>query len=299
MEKVVLKATKRDVAGKQVNALRRSGKLPAVIYGKHTEPINISLDAHSASLALAKLTSSSIVTVDVDGKEYPTLVREKQRDFIKNRLLHVDFLAVSLTERIRAEVALRFTGVSAAVKDFNAILVHNLEQFHVECLPTDLPEYIEIDISRLARPGDGLRVRDIAVAEKVEGILKEFNIHYTTAIISAHRNPNKIKKFVRSSEEEGYSLIVAIAGLAAHLPGVVASMTVLPVIGVPVQTGPLNGMDALYSIVQMPSGVPVASVGIGNASNAALLAVEMLGIANPNLRVKMREFRKRFGDDES
>jgi 5-(carboxyamino)imidazole ribonucleotide mutase len=140
---------------------------------------------------------------------------------------------------------------------------------------------------------------DIAVAEKVEGILKEFNIHYTTAIISAHRNPNKIKKFVRSSEEEGYSLIVAIAGLAAHLPGVVASMTVLPVIGVPVQTGPLNGMDALYSIVQMPSGVPVASVGIGNASNAALLAVEMLGIANPNLRVKMREFRKRFGDDES
>ena len=128
MEKVVLKATKREVAGKGVKALRRSGVLPAVIYGKHTEPINISLDAHSASMKLAKMSSSTIVTLDVDGKEYPALVREKQRDFIKNRLLHVDFMAVSLTERIRASVTLHFLGVSSAVKDYNAIMVHNLEQ---------------------------------------------------------------------------------------------------------------------------------------------------------------------------
>ena len=98
MEKVVIKATKRDVIGKQVRALRREGKMPAVIYGRRTEPISISLDAHTASLALAKLTSSSLVTIDVDGTEYPALVREKQRDYIKNRLLHVDFLAVSLDE---------------------------------------------------------------------------------------------------------------------------------------------------------------------------------------------------------
>lgn len=167
MEKVVLKADKRDVTGKQVKAMRREGKLPAVIYGRHTEPINISLDAHSASLALAKLSASSIVTIDLDGTEYPTLVREKQRDFIKNRLLHVDFLAVSLTEKLRADVSLRFTGVSTAVKDYNAILVHNLEQFHVECLPADLPEYIEVDISSLARPGDGIRVKDVPVSDKI------------------------------------------------------------------------------------------------------------------------------------
>ena len=139
---------------------------------------------------------------------------------------------------------------------------------------------------------------DISIAEKAEAMLKEFGVLYDTVIISAHRNPNKIKNFVRASEEKGYSLIIAIAGLAAHLPGVIASMTTLPVIGVPVETGPLNGQDALYSIVQMPPGIPVASVGIGNASNAALLAVEMLGIANPKLREKMREYRKRFGDDE-
>ncbi|NWG35835.1 MAG: 50S ribosomal protein L25 [Chloroflexi bacterium] len=167
MEKVVLKASKRDVAGKQVKALRREGKLPAVIYGKHTEPINISLDAHSASLALAKATSSSIVILDVDGKEYPALVREKQRDFIKNRLLHVDFLAVSLTEKLRATVSLHFVGVSTAVKDYAAVLVHNLEQFHVECLPTDLPEHIVVDISLLARVGDIIRVRDVAVSDNI------------------------------------------------------------------------------------------------------------------------------------
>ncbi len=167
MEKVVIKATKRDVAGKQVNALRRSGQLPAVIYGKHTEPINVSLDAHSASLALAKLSSSTIVTIEVDGKEYPTLVREKQRDFIKNRLLHVDFLAVSLTEKLRATVSLQFVGVSTAVKDYSAVMVHNLEQFHVECLPADLPEHIVVDIAQLARVGDAIRVRDVAVSDKI------------------------------------------------------------------------------------------------------------------------------------
>jgi large subunit ribosomal protein L25 len=167
MEKVVLNATKRDVVGKQVKALRREGKLPAVIYGRHTEPVNINLDAHSASLALAKLTSSSLVTIKVDGTEYPALVREKQRDYIKNRLLHVDFLAVSMTELLRTSVNVHFVGVSPAVKDFNAVLVKNLEQLEVECLPTDLPEAIEVDISALARPGEGIRVRDVQVSDKV------------------------------------------------------------------------------------------------------------------------------------
>ena len=167
MEKVVIKATKRDVVGKQVKALRRAGQLPAVIYGRHNEPINVSLDAHSASLALVKVTSSSLVTLDVDGTEYPVLVREKQRDYIKNRLLHVDFLAVSLTEKLRTAVSLNFVGMSLAVKDFGAVFVHNLEQFHVECLPTDLPERIDVDISSLARVGDGIRVRDVVVPDSI------------------------------------------------------------------------------------------------------------------------------------
>jgi len=167
MEKVTLNATKRDVVGKQVKALRRAGKLPAVIYGRHTEPVNINLDAHTASLSLGKLTPSSLVTIIVDGTEYPSLVREKQRDYIKNRLLHVDFLAVSMTELLRTNVNVHFVGVSPAVKDFNAVLVKNLEELEVECLPTDLPESIEVDISAMTKPGEGIRVRDVQISDKI------------------------------------------------------------------------------------------------------------------------------------
>jgi len=167
MEKVVLKATRRDVVGKQVKALRREGKLPAVIYGRHTDPINVNLEAHSAAIALAKLTSSSLVTINVEGTEHLALVREKQRDYIKNRLLHVDFLAVSLSEKLRTTVPVHFVGISLAVKDFNAVMVHNLEEVEVECLPNDLPERIDVDISSLNRPGEGIRLRDVHVSDKV------------------------------------------------------------------------------------------------------------------------------------
>src|SRR5688500_15760746 len=137
MEKVVLKAEKRDITGKQVGALRRNGMLPAVIYGRHVEPIAIMLDAHKAGLTLAKLSSSSLVTIAVDGKEFPTLVREKQRNFIKGNLTHVDFLAVDLTENIRASIRIHFVGVSGAVKDYNAVLVHGLDLIDVVCLQID------------------------------------------------------------------------------------------------------------------------------------------------------------------
>lgn len=139
---------------------------------------------------------------------------------------------------------------------------------------------------------------DIPVAEKAEVTFREFGVEFETLIISAHRNPNKIRKFSLSAHEQGFSLIIAIAGLAAHLPGVIASMTTLPVIGVPVESGPLNGQDALYSIVQMPSGIPVACVGIGNSKNAALLAVQILSCADPSLFKKMQDYRKQFGDDD-
>lgn len=138
---------------------------------------------------------------------------------------------------------------------------------------------------------------DSALADKAVAVLDEFGVEHTIHVISAHRNPNKIKNFARTLEAQGYGTVIAIAGLAAHLPGVVASLTVLPVIGVPGSGGPLSGQDALYSIVQMPGGIPVACVGIGNAKNGALLAVQILAAGEPALYDKMREFRKKFGDD--
>jgi large subunit ribosomal protein L25 len=161
MEKVVLKATKREVTGKQVKALRRAGQLPAVIYGRHVEPISISLEAHSAGLAISKLTSSSLVTIDVDGAEYFALLREKQRNYIKGNLTHVDFLALDLNEKIRTKVRIHYTGNSGAVKDYSAVLIHRMDNLHVECLPTDLPERINVDIAALKEIGNSIRVRDI------------------------------------------------------------------------------------------------------------------------------------------
>lgn len=139
---------------------------------------------------------------------------------------------------------------------------------------------------------------DMGIAEKAVETLNEFGISYEVKVISAHRNPNKIHTFATTAADQGFGVIIAIAGLAAHLPGVIASLTLLPVIGVPGLGGPLSGQDALYSIVQMPAGIPVACVGIGNAKNAALLAIQMLSLAEPSLVEKMRIFRKQFGDDE-
>lgn len=169
MEKVVLKASKRDVIGKQVKALRRAGQLPAVLYGYRVEnPLSIALDLREASRTLAKTSSSSNVMIEVDGQEYPALVREKQRDYIKNRLLHVDFLAVSLTEKLTAYVSIELTGLSLAVKDYNAILVTGLERIEVECLPADLPEKIVVDISVLDKVGNAIHVRDLVLSDKVK-----------------------------------------------------------------------------------------------------------------------------------
>ena len=169
MVKVVLKASRREVIGKQVKAIRRAGQLPAIMYGRHIEkPVAIVLDTRETTRALAKVSSSSLVMIDLDGQEIPALIREKQRDFIKNRLLHIDFLVVSLTEKLTASVSIELTGLSLAVKDFNAILVTGLDEIEVECLPGDLPEKIVVDISSLAKVGDAIHVRDLVLSDKVK-----------------------------------------------------------------------------------------------------------------------------------
>ena len=168
MEKVVLKATKREVIGKKVGALRRQGKLPAVLYGRGMETTAIMLDAREGSQTLSRLTSSSLVTLDLDGKEYLALVREKQRDFLKNCLVHLDFQVVSLTEKMRAKVGIELAGKAPAVKDFNAVIHTGLTELEVECMPQDLPERIVVDISGLAELGDSVRVRDVVLSDQVE-----------------------------------------------------------------------------------------------------------------------------------
>jgi large subunit ribosomal protein L25 len=168
MEKVVLHATHRSTIGKQVRALRRAKKLPAVMYGHTMEATPITLDLRDATKILYGLTASSLVTIELDGKENAALVREKQRNFITNSLLHVDFQVVSLTEKLRVKVAIELTGLSPAIKDFNGVVVSNMNSVEVEAFPQDLPERFIVDISGLKKIGESITVRDLKVSDKIE-----------------------------------------------------------------------------------------------------------------------------------
>ena len=124
---------------------------------------------------------------------------------------------------------------------------------------------------------------DLPIVEKALGVLDEYAIPYEVHVYSAHRTPSAISKFVGEAKDNGFGVIIAAAGMAAHLAGAIAANTTLPVIGIPVKGGVLDGMDALLATVQMPSGMPVATVAINGAANAALLAVQILALSEPAL----------------
>ncbi len=133
---------------------------------------------------------------------------------------------------------------------------------------------------------------DLEVMKKAVDILKDFQVGHEVVISSAHRVPEQTANYAKEAKDRGIKLIIAGAGLAAHLPGVVASQTNLPVIGVPIGTGPTNGLDALYSIVQMPAGIPVASMAIDGAKNAAIFAIQILALEDHELAQRLERYRK-------
>ena len=127
-------------------------------------------------------------------------------------------------------------------------------------------------------------------------VLSDFGIETEVEVVSAHRTPERMVDYAKSARERGLVAIIAGAGGAAHLPGMVASLTTLPVIGVPVQTKALGGVDSLYSIVQMPAGIPVATMAIGNAANAGLLAARMVGATNGEVATKLEAYSESLKD---
>ncbi|MDR0199632.1 MAG: 5-(carboxyamino)imidazole ribonucleotide mutase [Streptococcaceae bacterium] len=136
-------------------------------------------------------------------------------------------------------------------------------------------------------------ISDWATMQETAKLLDEFGVSYTKNVVSAHRTPEKMADFAKNAKAAGYKVIIAGAGGAAHLPGMTAAQTILPVIGVPIKTSTLSGVDSLYSIVQMPAGVPVATmaIGVAGAKNAALYAVQMLAVNDKNLARKIEDYR--------
>ncbi len=137
---------------------------------------------------------------------------------------------------------------------------------------------------------------DFDTVKKCLIALERFDIEYEAEVISAHRNPEKIFEYARNAEANGIEVIIGAAGKAAHLPGVIAGITPLPVIGIPIQTSFQGGLDSLLSIVQMPSGVPVATVAVNGAENAGILAAQMLSIKYPEIREKMKAYKVTLND---
>ncbi len=139
-------------------------------------------------------------------------------------------------------------------------------------------------------------ISDENIMKNALGILKEFGVEYEINVLSSHRMPDKTREFARSAKDKGIEVIIAGAGKAAHLPGVIASYTTIPVIGIPVRTPDLGGIDSLFSIVQMPSGVPVACVSIDGAVNAAILAIQILALKYEDLAKKLKEYKDRLAE---
>jgi len=135
-------------------------------------------------------------------------------------------------------------------------------------------------------------ISDKDTMKKSAEVLDKLGISYEMKVLSAHRSPDLLFEYITQIEEEGFKVIIAGAGGAAHLPGMIASRTLLPVIGVPIETKVLGGLDSLLSIVQMPGGVPVATMGIGNAKNAGLMAAHILAVENSKIRERLKDYRK-------
>ncbi len=215
MEQVVLKAERRTVTGKQVKQLRRAGKLPAVLYGKHIAPVPLTLDYRSAEKALRGLSTSTLVILELEGTRHTAVVRERQKDYIKGTLLHVDFQALSLTEKMRAEVPIELEGEAPAVKAYGGVLVQTLESVEIESLPGDMPERLIVNLGALAEIGDSITVSDLVLPPNVkvledpdEAIVvvtaprSEEEVEAASGVAEAEAEPEVIAKGKAEEEEE-------------------------------------------------------------------------------------------------
>jgi large subunit ribosomal protein L25 len=167
-EEIIIKAIKRTVKGKQVGTLRRAGQLPGVIYGRHIEAFPIQMDYKEFANKIFRLTSSSLVTIDVEGETHAAILRDKQKDVINGHLLHVDFLAVSLTEKLRTRVSIELVGKAPVSEIPDTVIVQAVNQLEIECYPQDLPDTIKVDISSLVTMDDVILVGSIDLGDKIE-----------------------------------------------------------------------------------------------------------------------------------
>lgn len=202
MEEIVFEANRREVIGKKVKNLRQDGFLPAIVYGHGIEPVSISLNYKEASKTLDSISPSALVVLDIDGEKHYTLVRDKQRNPVRRTIIHVDFQAVSLTETVRADVTVNLIGEAPAIETYFGILVPSLEQLSIECIPTNLPDRIDVDLSGLTEIGDSILVSDIIAPEGVQ-ILNDPDEVVVVVIAQAAEEEEEEEEELELELEEG------------------------------------------------------------------------------------------------
>lgn len=169
MDKILLEAAKREIVGKHVKTIRSQGNMPAIIYGKDLkQPIPITLGLRETTKFMRDITPSTVVTIKVDGKEYPTLVRDRQYEVLSGQFLHIDFMVISLKEKVRTLVNLSVEGLAPVIEAMDGVLITGLDQIEVEALPQDLVDSISVDVSSIEVIGDGIYVKDLVMPEGVE-----------------------------------------------------------------------------------------------------------------------------------
>lgn len=168
MESITITATKRTVVGKAVGKLRKAGKLPAVVYGHNTPTTSLEIDEREFAKILKKAGESTLVSLQIEGQARPVLIHDVHNHYLTDKPQHVDFFAVNMNEKVTTKIALHIIGESPAVKNLGGVLVKNVSEIEVECLPGDLPPHFEVDISILKNFEDAIRIKDIRISDKVE-----------------------------------------------------------------------------------------------------------------------------------
>ena len=211
---IVLKAKVREITGKKVDQLRKENMIPAVVYGHDVKPQNLVVNYLDFSRVFEKTGESSLVELEIEGKKANVLVHDVQADPLSGRFSHVDFFKVNMKEEVETEIPLEFMGESPAVKELGGVLIKSLDEISVKCLPADLPEKYEIDISKLATFDDMITVKDLKFSEKIE-ILSD-----PETVIASVQEPR--------SQEELESLETKVEEDVTKVEGVVKEETAAP-----------------------------------------------------------------------
>ncbi len=191
MATITLNAQPRTMVGKQTDKLRKSGKLPAVLYGHNVKSRTIELDEKEFKKVFKQAGESTILSLDIAGKTVPVLIQDVQNHFLNEQITHIDFYAVNMSEKLTATIPIHFTGEAPAVKALGGVLVKNLSEVQVECLPADLPHSIEVDISKLNTFEDIIRVSDLDLSDKVTVLARADEM---VVAVTAPRSEEELKE---------------------------------------------------------------------------------------------------------